>query len=137
MKKSIFIPSFVILSLLCVPIYFYYFAFATLAPSWTQLTEMLIFQRAGHWDLQLDMIFALHLLLYVGIFYFCAWATFQLGERISAFRLTFQVLVLSVVFCMSFLKVNYGAGLVDKTDTQTAWEVLQHCLNMEDKEGLE
>jgi hypothetical protein len=102
-----------------------------LEPSWGQLVEIFHFQHWGILALRLEAMGVLYLFLYSWFFYFCARKTFQFSERFSGTRRTvFHAVVLSALFCTSFLKVNYGSGLVERTKPATAWDILQNCLNI-------
>lgn len=64
-----------------------------------------------------------HLILYLSAFYLCAQMSFQLSERFSPpRRVVVQVALLFIVFCLSFLRVNRGSGLVSETGTYSVWE---------------
>jgi hypothetical protein len=64
-----------------------------------------------------------YLALYLTVFYLCARMTFQLSERLSPpRRVVVQVTLLFIVFCLSFLRVNRGSGLVAETSAYSVWE---------------
>ena len=129
MSRSVYVSWFLLFSFLFVPVFCFYGILSMIGPLWAHF--IIVF---GHIEFTnffaFELVaFSIQLPIYFLIFYWCARISFRLSQCFSSrWRMAFQIVVLSVIFCFSFLEINGGTAFVNWIEAGDVWDMFSAFL---------
>jgi hypothetical protein len=125
MARKVYISCVVAFGFLFVPALFHFGVVWMIAPSWAPLLELFFSQEWDGFTVFFGFVSVAYSGFYTILFYLFGRYTYMVFTRFTeSNRFWLQVLVLGAFFSLSFPKILFGYGLVERTERVNTWDCL-------------